>query len=99
MFASFPLGSAVVVQQEDGGPWTHGMVVNTGDHNQAYTIQLTTNGRQISREVANEDNRQKTLNTPGDKTTIPQNGKIIKTRSRHIIKKPDSHTHKSQVQA
>ena len=36
---------------------------------------------QQSREVVNEDNRQKTINTPGDKVTIPQNGEVIKTRS------------------
>ena len=48
VFASLPIGSAVVVQREDGRPWTHGTVVNMGDHNhhaQAYTTQLTTNGR------------------------------------------------------
>ena len=51
VFASLPIGSSVVVQQEDGRLWTHGTVVGTGDHNhhdRAYTIQLTTNGRQIA---------------------------------------------------
>ena len=50
IFASIPIGSAVVVQQEDGGLWTHGAVVGTGDHNHhdpTYVIQLTTNGRRI----------------------------------------------------
>ena len=28
-----PIGSTVVVQQEDGGPWTHGTIVGKGDHN------------------------------------------------------------------
>ena len=37
---------------------------------------------QQSTEVVNEDNRQKNINTPGDKVTIPQKGKIIKTTSR-----------------
>ena len=48
VFASLPIGSAVVVQCEDGGPWTHGTIVGTGDHNHhehAYAIQLTINGR------------------------------------------------------
>ena len=51
VFASLPTGSAVVVQQENSRAWTHATVVNTGDHNhhdQVYTIQLTTNGRQIT---------------------------------------------------
>ena len=51
VFASIPIGSAVVVQQEDGRPWTHGTIVGIGDHNhhdRAYTIQLTPNGRQIN---------------------------------------------------
>ena len=50
-FAFLPTGSAVVVQHEDGGPWTHETIVGTGHHNHhdhAYTIQLTTNGRQIT---------------------------------------------------
>ena len=33
IFASIPIGSAVVVQQEDSGLWTHGTVVGTGGHN------------------------------------------------------------------
>ena len=51
VFASFPIGSAVVVQHDDGGPWTHGTIGGTSDHNHydhAYTIQLTTNGRWIT---------------------------------------------------
>ena len=40
ILASIPIGSTVVVQQEDSGPWTHGMIVGKGDHNhhdQSYT--------------------------------------------------------------
>ena len=51
IFTPIPTGSAVVVQWEDGRPWTHGTVVNIGDHNHhnhAYIIQLTTNGRRIT---------------------------------------------------
>ena len=41
VFASIPIGLTVVVQQEDGGPWTHGTIVRKGDHNhhdQSYII-------------------------------------------------------------
>ena len=51
IFTSIPIGSAVVVQWEDGRLWTHGTVVDTGDHNHhdhAYIIPLTTNGRRIT---------------------------------------------------
>ena len=51
IFVSIPIGSAVVVQWEDGRPWTHGTIVDTGDHNHhghAYIIQLTTNDRRIT---------------------------------------------------
>ena len=51
VFSYIQIGSAVVVQQEDGRAWIHGMVVNRGDHNhhgRSYTIQLTTNGRCIT---------------------------------------------------
>ena len=51
VFLYIPIGSAVAVQQEDGRLWTHGIVVGTGNHNhhnRSYTIQLTTNGRQIT---------------------------------------------------
>ena len=50
-FSCIPIGSSVVVQQEDGGQCTHETVVGIGDHNhhdKSYTIQLTTNGRCIS---------------------------------------------------
>ena len=33
VFASIPIGSAVVVQWKDGGLWTHGIIVGRGDHN------------------------------------------------------------------
>ena len=42
IFASIPIGSAVAVQWEDGGLWTHGTVVDIGDHNAhdyTYVIQ------------------------------------------------------------
>ena len=51
VFPYIPIGSAVVVQQEDSRPCTHGMIVDIGDHNHygiSYTIQLTTNGRCIT---------------------------------------------------
>ena len=51
VLSHIPIGSAVAVQQEDSRPWTHGMVVNRGDHNhhgRLYTIQLTINGRYIT---------------------------------------------------
>ena len=51
IFESIPVGSAVAVQQEDGGPWTHGTVVSIGNHNHhdcTYIIQLTRNGRWIT---------------------------------------------------
>ena len=53
MFSNIPIGSAVAVQQEDGSPWTHGTVVGKGNHNhhgRSYVIQLTNNGRCISRD-------------------------------------------------
>ena len=31
IYASIPIGSTVVVQQEDGGPWTHRTIVGEGD--------------------------------------------------------------------
>ena len=51
VFACIPIGSAVAVQWEDGGPWTHGTIVGTDNHNhhnRSYTITLTTNGRHIT---------------------------------------------------
>ena len=52
VFSNIPIGSAVAVQCEDSGPQTHGTVVDTGNHNhhdRSYIIQLTKNGRCISR--------------------------------------------------
>ena len=50
-FVSIPIGSTVVVQHEDGGPWTHGKIVGKGyhnHHNRSYKIQITTTGRIIT---------------------------------------------------
>ena len=33
MYASILIGSTLVVQHEDGGPWTNGIVENKGGHN------------------------------------------------------------------
>ena len=41
-----------MVQQENGGPWTHGTVVGRDDHNhgnRSYTIRLTKTGCIINR--------------------------------------------------
>ena len=48
---SIPIGLTVVVQQEDGGPWTHGTVVDKGNHNhhnRSYKLQVTKTGRIIT---------------------------------------------------
>ena len=50
-FPCIPIGSAVAVQGEDEGPWTHWTVVGIGNHNhheKSYTIQLTSNDRCIT---------------------------------------------------
>ena len=51
VFASIPIGSTVAVQWEDGGPWTHEMIIGKGNHNhhhRSYNIQVTTTGRIIT---------------------------------------------------
>ena len=30
IFMSIPIGSTVLIQQEDGGPWTHGTIIGQG---------------------------------------------------------------------
>ena len=49
-FMSIPIGSTVVVQQEDGGLWIHGIIIGKNDHNhhnRSYKIQVTNTGRII----------------------------------------------------
>ena len=51
VFACISMGSAVVIQQEDGRSWIHGTIVGTGNHNhhdRPYPIQLTPNERCIT---------------------------------------------------
>ena len=51
VFVSIPIGSTLVIQQEDGGLWTHGIIVGKGDHNHhnwSYKIQVTTTKRIIT---------------------------------------------------
>ena len=50
MFVSFPIGSNVVVQWKDEGPWTHGTIKGKGDHNhqdRSFHIHITNTGRLV----------------------------------------------------
>ena len=50
-FVSLPIGSTVVVQQEDRGPWTHGTIEDKGNHNhhgRSYKICITKTVRIIT---------------------------------------------------
>ena len=52
VFSNIPIGPAVAVHCEDCRPWTHRTVVDMCNHkhrDRSYVIQLTTNGRCISR--------------------------------------------------
>ena len=43
-YVSIPIGSTVVVQQENQGPWTHGTMEGKGDqnhHDRSYHICIT----------------------------------------------------------
>ena len=51
IFMPIPIGSTVVVQWEDRGPWTHGTVVDKGNHNhhnRSYKTHVTKTGRIIT---------------------------------------------------
>ena len=51
IFVSIPIGSTVVVQWENGGPWAHGTIIGKGDHNhhnRLYKIQVIATGRIIT---------------------------------------------------
>ena len=48
---SIPIGSTVAVQQEEGGPWTHGTAEGKGDHNhhdRSYNIHITRTGQLVT---------------------------------------------------
>ena len=51
-YTTIPIVSMIVVQREDGGPWTHGTVVGKQDHNhnnRSYTICITKTGQLTTR--------------------------------------------------
>ena len=51
-YASIPIGSTVAVHSEDGGPWTHGTVVGSGDNNhnnRSYMMCITKTGQLATR--------------------------------------------------
>ena len=64
-----------------GRPWTHGTVVGMGDHNhhdQAYTIQLTTNMAEESHTTGDTSNPHQSpadiyLTVPNNKTVTHKN--------------------------
>ena len=48
----FSIEYTVAVQQENGGLWTHGKIVGTGDHshnNRSYTIRIRMTGCIVTR--------------------------------------------------
>ena len=50
----FPIGALVIVQKEDGGPWTHGTIINHNKedhHMQSYRIKLSLSGCVITRNT------------------------------------------------
>ena len=50
-FVSLPIGFTVVVQHEDGGPWTYGTIEGMGDHNhhgRSYHICIIKTGRLVT---------------------------------------------------
>ena len=50
----FPIGSLVMVQKEDGGPWTHGTIINHNKedhHMQSYRIKLSLSGCVVTRNM------------------------------------------------
>ena len=50
----FLVGSLVMFQKEDGGPWTHGTIIDhnkEGHHMQSYRIQLSLTGRVVTRNM------------------------------------------------
>ena len=50
----FPIGSWVMVQREDGGPWTHGTIINHNKedhHMQSYRIKLSLSGHVVTRNM------------------------------------------------
>ena len=51
-YYSIPVGSTEVIQRDDGGPWTHGKIIDKGDHNhndQSYKVYMKKIGWQITR--------------------------------------------------
>ena len=52
-YVSITIGPIVVVQWEDGGPWTHGTVEGKGDHDhhdRSYNIHITRTGKLVTQD-------------------------------------------------
>ena len=49
----------------------------------------TVDSKQQNSIVINADHKQDTMNVEKEITTSPQDSKVVKTRSRQIVKKPD----------
>ena len=52
-YDSISIGSTVVFQQKDRGPWSHGTIIDKSDHNhsdQSYRIQMTKTGQLITKK-------------------------------------------------
>ena len=52
-YVCMPIGSTAVVQQEDGGPWTHSTIEGKGNHVRSYLICITKTGRLVTQNRQN----------------------------------------------
>ena len=69
---------------------------NNNIHSAQYSQQINNSqkgrameNREQSSKVTDNEHRQKNVNIPKDKRTVPQNGEVTKTRSGQIVKKLD----------
>ena len=92
-YASIPIGSTVVVQHEDGGPWIHGTIEGKGDHShndRSYTIQVTKTGQLIS---SNSKHVKPTQITAEQYLWDQLDNNIVRDPLEDILKQLEKQTH------
>jgi len=90
----FYIGQQIMVQKEDQGPWTHGMIVarNTADHNnRSYKVKITMTNRIITRNEKHIRASKIPTSTYEKKKTISTDiPTYIPSMSKQIINKPQA---------
>ena len=83
IFVSVPIGSAIGVQWEDSGLWTHGTIVGTGDPQPPWPIIHSTTHNKWQKDLTKQMTYQANISNSRCLHTIPSHKTYKQTKQPH----------------